>query len=233
MSDTNDSNSGDDHGHHVPPAWIFHAVFAALIVLTAVTYYASFLELGRQGNIIVALAIAIVKASLVCTFFMHLRWDKPFNTVILLVSIAFAGLFVTMSTLDTAENQWRKDPTYAEKKMAGARLQKGITYHEAALSPAEAKKLAEGKKLFQTVCAACHGMNGEGVTGLGKAMPTSAYIKGIDDAGLIAFIKEGRAGDHPDNTTKIPMPAYGARPDLLKADTDEALEAIVAFIRSL
>jgi cytochrome c oxidase subunit IV len=230
MSDTNDSKSGDDHGHHVPPAWIFHAVFAALIVLTAVTYLASFLELGRQGNIIVALLIAIVKASLVCTFFMHLRWDKPFNTVILLVSIAFAGLFVTMSTLDTSENEWRKNSSYAEEKMATARAQKGITYHAAPMSPAE----SEGKKLFQTVCAACHGKNGEGVPGLGKNMPTSAYLKGIDDAGLIAFLKEGRAADHPDNTTKVAMPAYGARPDLLKSDvSDEKLEAVVAFIRTL
>lgn len=127
MSETKDSH-GDHGGHHVPPAWIFHAVFVALIIGTVITYYASTIDMGRQVNIVVALAIAVVKASLVCAFFMHLRWDKPFNTVILLVSLGFTALFLGISTLDTAENEWRKDPGYAERKMQEARARQGISY---------------------------------------------------------------------------------------------------------
>ena len=86
-------------GHHVPPAWIFHAVFVALIIGTIITVAASYVDLGRTANIVIALAIAVVKASLVCVFFMHLKWDKPFNSVILLVSLGFTALFLGLATV--------------------------------------------------------------------------------------------------------------------------------------
>ncbi|HJQ84167.1 MAG TPA: cytochrome C oxidase subunit IV family protein [Candidatus Binatia bacterium] len=50
-------------------------VFVALLVLTAVTVFVSYLDLGPFGTP-VALGIAAVKATLVLLFFMHLR-DAP------------------------------------------------------------------------------------------------------------------------------------------------------------
>ena len=50
-------------------------VFVALLVLTAVTILVSYVDLGALGPP-VALGIALVKASLVVFFFMHLR-DAP------------------------------------------------------------------------------------------------------------------------------------------------------------
>ena len=120
----------DASGHHVVPAKVFHAVFIALLVLTVVTYLASTVHMGRTINIVVALAIAVLKASLVATFFMHLKWDKPFNTVILLVSVGFLALFLGVATLDTSENEWRKDPGYAEKWMKNQRRVQSLTYSE-------------------------------------------------------------------------------------------------------
>ncbi len=228
-----DNEHKDDHsgGHHVPPAWIFHAVFVTLLVMTAVTVFAASVDMGRTANILVAMAIATFKASLVCAFFMHLRWDKPFNTVILLVSLLFVGLFLGLSTLDTAENEWRKDPTYGEKKMALARTQKKIVYHSNAASGGAASggDVAGGMALFRgaAICAACHGQNAEGQPGLGKNLPESPFVKGLDDAALIAFLKKGRAADDPANTTKIAMPPVS--PTL----TDAQLQSIVDYIRSL
>ncbi|RMG08740.1 MAG: hypothetical protein D6731_21215 [Planctomycetota bacterium] len=127
---THDEHATEQHeGHHVPPAWIFHAVFGALLVLTALTYAASTVHLGRTLNVTIALLIATVKASLVCMFFMHLWWDKKFNTVVLLVSVGFLALFIGLATLDTVENAPHKDPTFAEREMARLRKEKGITYH--------------------------------------------------------------------------------------------------------
>ena len=45
-------------------------------------------------NIILALAIATVKATLVCAIFMHLWWDKPVNTLVLLFSVVLLALFL-------------------------------------------------------------------------------------------------------------------------------------------
>lgn len=112
-------SSGDEG--HVPPAWIFHAVFAALVVGTLASTFASTVDLGRQENLAIALGIAVVEAALVCGFFMRLHWDNSFNRVVLVLSLCFTALFISMSVLDTSENEWRKDPAYAEAKMAKAR----------------------------------------------------------------------------------------------------------------
>ena len=74
-------------------------VFAALAVLTVVTVGASFVDLGKTGNIAVALVIATCKASLVAAFFMHLVSERQliygllalaavFFVVVLLVPLA-------------------------------------------------------------------------------------------------------------------------------------------------
>lgn len=52
-------------------------VFGALLVGTLITVWASYIDFGGQKmNIIVALIIATVKASLVASFFMHLIDEK-------------------------------------------------------------------------------------------------------------------------------------------------------------
>lgn len=51
-------------------------VFLALAVLTGVTVMASGVDLGRAGNIVLGLIIAVCKATLVALFFMHLKYDE-------------------------------------------------------------------------------------------------------------------------------------------------------------
>jgi caa(3)-type oxidase subunit IV len=61
------------------------------------------IDLGAQGNLIVTMLIAIIKAALVCTFFMHLLWHKKFN--LFLTSVLFLILFLSMATTDRGEYQ--------------------------------------------------------------------------------------------------------------------------------
>jgi len=63
----------DDIGRHVR---VYLAVFAALIVGTVTTVYASRLDIAHPWNFVVGLAIACVKASLVAMIFMHLKWER-------------------------------------------------------------------------------------------------------------------------------------------------------------
>jgi cytochrome c oxidase subunit 4 len=60
--------------NHVVPPRVYLAVFAALLVLTATTTAVAFVDLGVM-NVVVMLAIAIVKAVLVVLFFMHVRYS--------------------------------------------------------------------------------------------------------------------------------------------------------------
>ena len=60
---------------HVVPRKIYFAVAAALMVLLVLTYAAAQIDLG-PFNIVVALAIALVKAGLVVTFFMEAKWSS-------------------------------------------------------------------------------------------------------------------------------------------------------------
>ena len=99
---------------------------------------------------------------------------------------------------------------------------------EAALAAATAGNVDKGKTLFAT-CAACHGANGEGVTGLGKPFTTSEFITSKTDAELVEFLKVGRAVDDPLNTTGVAMPPKGGNPAL----SDQDLLDLVAFIRTL
>ena len=93
-------------GHVVSPKILF-ATAAALLVLTVVTVAAANVDFASlempELNIFVALGIAVVKASLVCLFFMHLRWDRPFNGFLIVGSVALVALFIIFAITDSAE----------------------------------------------------------------------------------------------------------------------------------
>jgi len=59
---------------HVVSTKVYIGIWAALMVLTAVTVGAAFIDLGAF-NPVVALAIAAVKATLVVLFFMHIYYE--------------------------------------------------------------------------------------------------------------------------------------------------------------
>ena len=71
----------------------------ALLILTAVTIGASYIDLG-SGNVVVALFIATIKASLVVLFFMHLRWDKPVYGIVAMAGFLFLGIFLMFDLMD-------------------------------------------------------------------------------------------------------------------------------------
>jgi cytochrome c oxidase subunit 4 len=84
------------HAHdHSKDAKIYTAVLVALLILTVITVSASKIQFGSgMVNVVVALAIATVKATLVSLFFMHLLHDKPVNAIILVTSFMFLGIFL-------------------------------------------------------------------------------------------------------------------------------------------
>jgi cytochrome c oxidase subunit 4 len=96
----------DDHGlAHTMPLPLLFGVLGALLALTVATVAVTAIDLGAQGNLIVAMVIATIKAALVCVFFMHLLWDKKFNAVLFLTSVLLLILFLSLTTNDRGEYQ--------------------------------------------------------------------------------------------------------------------------------
>ena len=106
------SDTHDLHPHHVSPPSVFRNVLMALLALTVVTVAISRVDLGSL-NMFAAMGIAAVKATLVLTFFMHLKYDKPFNAVVIIVSMALVALFIAIALTDTAQYEPNKIPGYA------------------------------------------------------------------------------------------------------------------------
>ena len=106
-----DAHSGQhDHGlAHTMPVWMLVAVLAALMGLTVLTVTVTSFDLGSDGNLIVAMLIATIKAGLVVSFFMHLFWDKKFHLILFLTAILFVVLFLSMSITDRGEYQHNID----------------------------------------------------------------------------------------------------------------------------
>jgi cytochrome c oxidase subunit 4 len=90
------------HVHVVPP-WILLSVFAALLLLTFLTVAVTWVDFGRTANVWIALTIAAIKSALVALYFMHLRWDSPFNSVILIAALFFVALLIGIIVLDASE----------------------------------------------------------------------------------------------------------------------------------
>ncbi len=100
-----DEHADDGAVHaHVSPTIFYVAIFATLVVLTLVTVGVSYVHLG-PANLAVAVVIASIKAALVVLFFMHLRWDNKFNSLIFICSLGFIGIFFAFTFSDT---DWRE-----------------------------------------------------------------------------------------------------------------------------
>lgn len=89
--------------------------------------------------------------------------------------------------------------------------------------------LATGERLYGETCAACHGLQAEGVPASGTPLTGSQLMANPSDAELLAFIRAGRAANDPATQTGLAMPPSGGRPDL----TDDQLLAIIQFLRTI
>ena len=103
-----------DHADLDKQVRIYWRIFFALLVLTVATVGAWKIEFLPDGAAIaLALLIATCKASLVALYFMHLRWDRPFNALVFIAALVFLALFLSFAMLDSGEYQRDLIPGYA------------------------------------------------------------------------------------------------------------------------
>jgi cytochrome c oxidase subunit 4 len=107
MSDHGHDAHGHGHGEmgHVSPISQLVLVFSALIVLTVITVVVSKgFNLGWL-SLAVAMLVATMKGTLVCLYFMHLRYDRPFNAIAFCSGFIFLGLFLFFAMTDSGQYQ--------------------------------------------------------------------------------------------------------------------------------
>ncbi|MAX66331.1 MAG: cytochrome C oxidase subunit IV family protein [Bacteriovoracaceae bacterium] len=86
--------------HHIVPLKTNLITLLSLVGLTIITVLtAKFVDLGDY-NLLLAMFIACIKASIVLGWFMHLKYDGMMNRTIALCGVAFLLLFVGFSYID-------------------------------------------------------------------------------------------------------------------------------------
>ncbi len=113
-SDVSHSHSAHSHGHSHEHSWKGYLyILLILLVLTVITVGASRINFGSPAaNVVIALSIATVKASLVALFFMHLKDDKPINGLIFVSTLLFLGVFLGFCLVDADSREDTRPATY-------------------------------------------------------------------------------------------------------------------------
>jgi disulfide bond formation protein DsbB len=216
----------DDHdalGAHVSTMKLLVGILVVLLALTALTVFtAKTWHLGILGNASLAIFIAIVKCSLVCMFFMHLKHDNALYTVVLVTCVSGVVIFLFFSMFDLG--------TRAFIEPERAHLLTPVPQDMVNKAKYDENELA-GRTLFVASCASCHGVNGLGGTGLTGdfKLQESAMVRASSPEQIAAFIIAGRPANSPDSLSGYSMPPKGGNPTL----TDAQILQIAQYVKAL
>jgi len=90
---------------HIVSPKIYYGIFIALTVLTVVTWSAAKIDLGRM-NAVVALTIAVIKATLVVLYFMHVRYSSRLTWVFVGAGFFWLAIMVALTLSDYMTRGW-------------------------------------------------------------------------------------------------------------------------------
>lgn len=105
MSEPKHLSEPAQHDHTVVHPKTYGLVFGALLLCTALTVLASYLELG-VFNAVVALAIAVFKAVIVILFFMHIRYSSKLTKLTIAAGFLTLLVLLTMTMTDYISRAW-------------------------------------------------------------------------------------------------------------------------------
>jgi cytochrome c oxidase subunit IV len=91
--------------HIITPVRTYVAVFVALLVLTGVTYLVAIQDFGWM-NTPIALAVALLKASLVVLIFMGVRYNTPLTKVVVVAGFMWLFILFGLTLNDYLTRAW-------------------------------------------------------------------------------------------------------------------------------
>ena len=91
---------------HIVPVRVYLAIFAALMLGTAITIWAGLQDFPGPLNVIIALTIAVIKATLVVLYFMHVRYSSRLIWVIFASALFWMGILFALTFSDYWTRGW-------------------------------------------------------------------------------------------------------------------------------
>ncbi len=95
-----------DQADHIVPKKIYFTIFGLLMLCTYLTVQIAFFDLGPL-NTIAALGIATFKATIVVLFFMHVKYSTRLTWAVVLGSLFWLGILLTLTMSDYLTRVWR------------------------------------------------------------------------------------------------------------------------------
>ncbi len=91
---------------HIIPTRTYYTIFLTLMLCTGITVAVAFVDLGPL-NVVVAMSIAVLKATLVVLFFMHVKYSPRLTWAVVAGSVFWLGILLTLTLGDYLTRSWR------------------------------------------------------------------------------------------------------------------------------
>src|SRR5262245_6211079 len=91
---------------YIVPKRTYYIIYVILLIGTYLTWQVAVFDLGPM-NTVVALTIAVVKATLVVLFFMHVKYGSRLTRVVVLGSVFWLGILLALTFGDYLTRAWR------------------------------------------------------------------------------------------------------------------------------
>ena len=91
---------------HIVSVRVYATIFLILLVGTALTVWAAFMDFPWRLNTIVALTIATVKATFVVLYFMHVRYSARLVWVIIISALFWMAILFAFTFADYVTRDW-------------------------------------------------------------------------------------------------------------------------------
>jgi cytochrome c oxidase subunit 4 len=91
---------------HIVPVRVYVTIFVTLLVCTGLTVLAAFYDFPWQLNTIIALTIAVAKATLVVLYFMHVRYSIRLVWVIVGSALFWMAIMFALTFSDYKTRGW-------------------------------------------------------------------------------------------------------------------------------
>lgn len=95
----------DHEAIHITPLKTYLNVFAALLVLTFLTVFVAFFDLGRF-NVLVAVSLASIKAYIVVLYFMHVKYSNKIVWLTAAAGFVWLILMLALTLADYISRGW-------------------------------------------------------------------------------------------------------------------------------
>lgn len=91
---------------HIVPVKVYVSIFLALMLGTVITVLAAFQDFPGALNVIVAMTIAVLKATLVVLYFMHVRYSARLIWVIVASALFWMAILFALTFSDYWTREW-------------------------------------------------------------------------------------------------------------------------------